>query len=141
MILFHMGQFRNMKCFYQGYVVKHLSSYFPNTVSYNRFVELTKQVVLPMTILLKTYCLGNSTGIFFSDSTPIRVCKNKRIRRNNIFSTLATTGKSTMGWFYGFKLHLVVNDKREILNFAITQANVDDRDPLKNKRFILRIRS
>lgn len=140
MILFHFGQFRNMKYFYQGYIVKHLASHFPNTVSYNRFVELMKQSVLPMTILLKTYCLGESTGISFVDSTPIRVCKNKRIKRNKVFSTLATTGKSTMGWFYGFKLHLVVNDKGEILNFVITQANVDDRDPLKDKAFLKTIK-
>ena len=140
MILFHFGQFRNMKYFYQGYIVKHLASHFPHTVSYNRFVELTKQSVLPMTILLKTYCLGESTGISFIDSTPLRVCKNKRIKRNKVFSGLATTGKSTMGWFYGFKLHLVVNDKGEILNFVITQANIDDRDPLKDKAFIKTIK-
>lgn len=140
MILFHFGQFRNMKYFYQGYIVKHLASHFPNTVSYNRFVELMKQSVLPMTILLKTYCLGESTGISFIDPTPLRVCKNKRIKRNKVFSGLATTGKSTMGWFYGFKLHLVVNGKGEILNFVITQANVDDRDPLKDKAFIKTIK-
>lgn len=135
-ILFHYGQFRNLKHFYLGYVVKHLSSSFPNTVSYNRFVELMQQSVLPMTILLKTCCMGDSTGISFIDSTPIRVCKNKRIKRNRVFAGVATTGKGTMGWFYGFKLHLVINDKGEILNFVITQANVDDRDPLKDKKFI-----
>lgn len=99
-----------------------------------------QQSVLPMTILLKTYCLGESTGISFIDSTPLRVCKNKRIKRNKVFSAHATTGKSTMGWFYGFKLHLVVNDKGEILNFVITQANVDDREPLKDKAFIKTIK-
>lgn len=41
-----------------------------------------------------------------------------------------------MGWFYGFKLHIVISDKGEILNFAITQANVDDRKPLKNEGFL-----
>jgi hypothetical protein len=41
---------------------------------------------------------------------------------------MATVGKSAMGWFYGFKLHLVVNDKGELLNFCITPANVDDRN-------------
>jgi len=135
-ILFHYGQFRNMKHFYLEYVVKYLSSFFPDTVSYNRFVELMQQSVLPMTILLKTCCLGENTGISFIDSTPVRVCKNKRIKRNKVFAGIATTGKSTMGWFYGFKLHLVVNDKGEILNFVITQANVDDREPLKDKNFI-----
>ena len=41
-----------------------------------------------------------------------------------------------MGWFYGFKLHIVINDRGEVLNFAITQANVDDREPLKNEGFL-----
>lgn len=136
MVLFHFGQFRNMKHFYLFYVKKHMQSYFPSTVSYTRFVELMQQSTLPMTLLLKTCRMGKSTGISFIDSTPIRACKNKRIRNNKTFKGIATTGKSTMGWFYGFKLHLIINDKGEILNFVITQANIDDRAPLKNKNFI-----
>lgn len=139
MTLFHFGGFRNMKHFYLHYVQKHLQSEFPNTVSYNRFTELMQKAVLPMSIFLKTCCLGESTGISFVDSTPIRVCKTKRIKRNKVFKDTATVGKSTVGWFFGFKLHLIVNDKGEILNFAITQANVDDREPLKNERFIKNI--
>jgi hypothetical protein len=140
MILFHFGQFRNMKHFYLFYVKKHMQSYFPKTISYNRFVELMQQSTLPMTLLLKTCRMGESTGISFIDSTPIRACKNKRIRNNKTFKGIATTGKSTMGWFYGFKLHLIINDKGEILNFVITQANVDDRAPLKNESFIKAIK-
>ncbi len=140
MILFHFGSFRNLKHFYLNYVKKHLTSEFPKTVSYNRFVELTQSSLLPMTLLLKMCCLGSSTGISFADSTPIRVCKNKRIKRNKVFNGIATTGKSTMGWFYGFKLHLVINDKGEILNFVITQANVDDREPLQDKNFLKNIK-
>jgi len=136
MILFHSGSFRNMKHFYQQYVQKHLQSEFPQTVSYNRFTELMQAAVLPMTIFLKTCCLGECTGISFVDSTPIRVCKNKRIKRNKVFKDTAAVGKSTMGYFFGFKLHLIINDKGEILNFVITQGNVDDREPLKNERFI-----
>jgi len=136
MILFHCGGFRNMKHFYLYYIQKHMNCEFPNTVSYNRFTELMKAAVLPMTIFLKTCCLGECSGISFVDSTPIRVCKNKRITRNKVFKGIAELGKSTMGFFFGFKLHLIVNDKGEILNFVITQGNVDDRQPLKNERFM-----
>jgi hypothetical protein len=94
---------------------------------------------MPMTMFAKTCCLGNCTGISFIDSTPIRVCKNKRISRNKVFKDVATTGKSTMGWFHGFKLHIVINDKGELLSFAVTQANVDDREPLKNEGFLNQI--
>lgn len=83
--------------------------------------------------------MGDCTGISFVDSTPIRVCNNKRIRNNKVFKGIATTGKSTMGWFHGFKLHIIINDKGEILNFTITQANVDDRTPLKKKSFLDKI--
>lgn len=140
LVLFHLGCFRNFKHFYKFYVQEHLKSDFPDTVSYNRFLELSQKVCMPMTLFLKTCYLGQSTGISFVDSTPIRVCKNKRIYRNKVFKGIATTGKSTMGWFYGFKLHLIINDKGEILNFVITQANVDDREPLKNKKFVNKIK-
>lgn len=137
--LFHLGGFRCFKHFYIFYVQKHMKKDFPETVSYNRFVELMQSVLLPMTMFAKTCCLGNCTGISFVDSTPIRVCKNKRISRNKVFKGIATTGKSTMGWFHGFKLHIIINDKGELLSFAVTQANVDDREPLKNDAFLKEI--
>jgi hypothetical protein len=135
-LLFHLGGFRCFKHFYLYYVQRHMQAEFPRTVSYNRFVELSQSVLLPMSIFLKTCCLGKCTGISFVDSTPIRVCNNKRIKRNKVFKDIAKVGKSTMGWFYGFKLHIVISDKGEILNFAVTQANVDDREPLKNESFL-----
>ena len=138
-ILFHLSGFRTFKHFYIFYVQKHMKKDFPSTVSYNRFTELMQQNIMPLSLFLKTCCMGKCTGISFIDSTPIRVCKNKRIKRNKVFKGIATTGKSTMGWFHGFKLHIIVNDKGELLNFTITQANVDDRAPLKNKRFIEKI--
>ncbi len=140
LILFHFGGFRNLKHFYLFYVCDHMQAEFPNTVSYNRFVELSYKVCMPMTLFLKTCCMGECTGISFVDSTPIRACNNKRIPGNKVFKGVATTGKSTMGWFYGFKLHLIINDKGEVLNFLITQANVDDREPLKNKKFVDKIK-
>ena len=91
---------------------------------------------LPLAVFVKTHCMGKSTGISFIDSTLVRVCKNKRISRNKIFAGLAARGKSTMGYFFGFKVHLVVNNKGELLNFVITRGNVDDRQPLKDPRFI-----
>ena len=138
-VLFHSGSFRNMKHFYLNYVQKHLIQEFPNTVSYNRFTELMQSSVLTMSMFLKTCCLGDCTGISFVDSTPVRVCKNKRIKRNKVFKGIAELGKSSMGFFFGFKLHLIINDKGEILNFVITQGNVDDREPLKNKKFVAKI--
>jgi hypothetical protein len=134
--LFHLSGFRCFKHFYLFYVQKHMKNEFPKTVSYNRFTELMQSALLPMTMFAKTCCLGKCTGISFVDSTPIRVCKNKRIKRNKVFRDIAKTGKSTMGWFHGFKLHIIINDKGEILSFCVTQANVDDREPMKNEVFL-----
>ena len=138
-LLFHLSGYRTFKHFYIFYVQKHMTQDFPQTVSYNRFIELMQSALMPMTMFAKTCCLGTCTGISFVDSTPIRVCKNKRIKRNKVFKDIATTGKSTMGWFHGFKLHIVINDKGEILTFSVTQANVDDREPLKNENFLKQI--
>lgn len=140
MILFHDKGYKCMKHFYTQYVQVHLKHLFPKTVSYNRFVELMKAVNLHFSIFIKTLCLGESTGISYIDSTPIRVCKNKRISRHKVFDGIAEIGKSTMGYFYGFKLHLVINERGELLNFIITPGNIDDREPLKNKRFIKKIK-
>lgn len=135
LILFHLGQFRNLKHYYINYVQKHLSKDFPETVSYNRFTELQKKALLPMTIFLQHMCLGECTGISFIDSTPIRVCHIRREKQHKVFKNVAAKGQCSMGWFYGFKLHIVINDKGEILDFLFTQGNVDDRAPLKNKNF------
>jgi len=117
----------------------HLTKEFPETVSYNRFVELQQKALLPMVIFLKMMILCSCTGISFVDATALRVCNNKRIFNHKVFDGIAQRGKSTMGYFFGFKLHLVINDKGEIQNFVITPGNVDDRKPLKNDRFLEKI--
>ncbi len=101
LILFHSGGFRCFKHYYQEYVCKHLKHLFPKHVSYNRFVELEKEVLLPLTIFIKQVLLGQCTGISFVDSTPLRVCRNQRILIHKTFEGLATRGKSSMGWSLG----------------------------------------
>lgn len=130
LVLFHLNDYRHLKNFYLFYVSKQLRSEFPRTVSYNRFVELSQTVILPLTIYLKKHAIGKCTGISFVDSTPLRVCHNRRIHSHKVFKGIAERGQCSIGWFFGFKLHLVINDKGELLNFVLTQANVDDREPL-----------
>ena len=135
MIMFHQSRYRDIKSFYINYIQQHCKRDFPHTVSYNRFVELQQKALIPMAVFLQLCCLGKCTGISFIDSTPIRVCHIKREKSHKVFKGLAAKGKSTIGWFFGFKLHLVINDKGEIIKFVITQANVDDREPLNDSRF------
>ena len=127
LICFHFNTYRNFKHYYLCYVKGYLKSYFPKAVSYNRFVELESRVAVQMALFLELFCLGECTGISFIDSTCIPVCHNKRIDQNKVFKGYAARGKSTMGWYYGFKLHLICNEKGELINFMLTKANVDDR--------------
>lgn len=140
LILFHSGGFRCFKHFYLEYVCKHLLHLFPKRVSYNSFAEFEKEILLPLTIFIKQVLLGKCTGISFVDSTPLRVCRNQRILIHKTFEGLAEQGKCSMGWFFGFKLHLIINDKGEILNFMLTLGNVDDREPLKQAKFLKNIK-
>jgi hypothetical protein len=128
LIVFHGGQFRNFKHFYIHYVSCHLKDCFPNVVSYNRFIELSHRCAVPFMLFLHHCCKGECTGISFIDSTVLRVCHNKRIKRNKVFKGIAKVGKSTMGWFFGFKLHLIINDKGEILSFYLSQGNTSDNN-------------
>jgi hypothetical protein len=135
MILFHLKGYRCLKHFYINHVKNHMQSDFPETVSYNRFVELQSKSVLPMVIFLQTCCLGNCSGISFLDSTVLKACHYKREKQNKVFKGIAAKGRGTMGWFFGFKLHIIINERGEIIDFLITQGNVDDRQPLKDKAF------
>ena len=129
MIHFHQSGYRTFKWYYLYHVKKYLTEEFPDLVSYSRFTRLMARAFIPLVFYLISK-KGDCTGISFVDSTPIRVCKNKRIKVHKVFKELAALGKSTMGWFYGFKLHLVVNEHGEILSFQLTPGNIDDRKPL-----------
>jgi hypothetical protein len=107
------------------YVQQNLHREFPKLLSYTRFVARMKNLFVPLFSYL-LHIKGQITGISFVDSTSIKVCHNKRIFRNKVFKGLARRGKTTSGWFYGFKLHLIINDKGEIVAFQLTPGNVAD---------------
>ena len=129
-VFFHQSGYRDFKRYYTKYVVVHLRSDFPTLVSYNRFVELMPRALVPLCTYLHTR-KGHGTGITFVDSTPLAVCHNKRIARHKVFDGYATRGKCSMGWYFGFKLHLMVNDQGELLAFRVTTGEVDDREPVE----------
>ena len=128
-IFFHQSRHRDFKTYYNGFVRGYLRQEFPDLVSYHRLVELMPRTILPLFLYLKSR-YGTVTGIAFIDSTELAVCHNKRIDRHRVFAATAQRGKTTMGWFYGFKLHLVVNELGELLACTLTPGNVDDRVPV-----------
>jgi hypothetical protein len=131
LILFHQSHYRDFKAFYTEHVCVHLRGEFPGLVSYTRFVDAARipSVLLPLCGYLR-HCFGDCTGVSFIDATSLAVCDNHRIPQHHVFAGLAQRGKTSVGWFYGFKLHLVVNDRGEVLNMALTPGNVDDRTPV-----------
>lgn len=127
LIYFHMSNHRTFKKYYRDYVSVHLRADFPNLVSYGRFVELESTVTIPLLALLVSL-LGKPGLANFVDSTTLDVCNNRRIWKHRVFKGIAARGKSSMGWFYGLKLHLTVNDKGEIVSFLLTPGNVSDNN-------------
>lgn len=128
-IHFHQSGYRTFKTYYIEYVQGHLHEAFPNLVSYARFVRLKSRVIGSLSAYLYSLC-GTCTGVSFVDSTPLAVCHNQRITQHRVFEGLAARGKTSMGWFYGFKLHLVVNDRGQLLTCKLTPGNTNDRQPV-----------
>jgi hypothetical protein len=125
---YHSSGFKNFKTFY-FYLLQNKKSEFPRIISYNRFVEWMPYCLIPLCSFIKTR-MGEVTGISYIDSTSISVCKNIRIPRNKVFKGIAARGKSSMGWFFGFKLHIIVNHVGELLAFKVTKGNTHDNVPV-----------
>jgi hypothetical protein len=128
-IMFHKTRHRTFKDYYIRYVQPFLKSFFPKLLSYSRFVNLMKTCLFPLFIFSQG-CLGECSGIAFIDSTILTVCHARRIHSHRVFKNMAKRGKTSTGWFYGFKLHLIINDSGEILAYMLTAGNVDDRIPV-----------
>ena len=129
LIHFHQSHYRDFKAFYTRHVLPALCGDFPGLVSYNRFVQLIPTVLAPLAAYLES-CRGPCNGLSFVDATKLVVCHNRRINHHRVFAGLAERGKDSVDWFYGFKLHLVVNDCGDLLACRLTPGNVDDRRPV-----------
>lgn len=128
-IHFHQSSYRNFKHYYEKHVCKQLREEFPRLISYTRFVAMMPRMLVPLAVYLSRG-FGACTGVSFVDSTALAVCRNQRITQHKVFQGIAARGKTSMGWFYGFKLHLVANDRGELLACQLTPGNVDDRKPV-----------
>lgn len=128
-VLFHQSGYRNLKQFYLEFVCRYLKTEFPQLVSYTRFIEFERDALVPLSAYLQTRG-GRCTGISFIDSTKLAVCENLRIPQHRQFTGIAARGKTSLGWFYGFKLHITVSDCGELLSWQVTPGNIDDRRPV-----------
>lgn len=129
LVMYHGSRFKNFKTFYNGIILEMFQSYFPGAPCYERFLTLTKRVWSLLTFFLASIT-GVRTGIYYVDSTPLPVCHNKRIAKHKVFKGLAARGRTSVGWFFGFKLHLVFNHLRQIVALRLTPGNINDTIPV-----------
>jgi hypothetical protein len=127
-IYFHHSGFKNFKDYYNIAIKGYLRDNFSTTVSYNRFIELKQKVLLPLLLFLRLHS-AECNGVSVIDSFALDVCHIRRESQHKLFKHTAQKGKTSVGWFYGFKLHIVVNTQGEIINFHFTPGNVSDNDP------------
>lgn len=132
LVYFHHSSYKNFKRYYEELIRFHLKDCFGRLVSYSRFLRLAARCFLPMLVFSHAYNSGEDGSVFFVDSMPLKVCHNKRILSHKTFKNIAKRGKSSMGWFFGFKLHFIINHEGEMVNFLVTPGNVSD----KNKKVI-----
>ena len=128
MILFQRSKFRNFKSFYAFCKGKYIRE-FPKMPSYERFNALMPRTLYLLVILLCSM-MRRDSKIAFMDSTQLNVCHPKRIKSNKVFKGLAKIGRSTKGWFFGFKLHIIIDHMGNLMNVKITKGNTDDRTPV-----------
>ena len=127
LIFFHLSHQRTFKGSYKSYICTTLNDYFPRCLRYNRFIEGMQNALVALVVYTLCYRSGTCSGIRFMDSTALSVCENQRIYSHKVFKDVAERGMTSTGYFYGFKLHVAIHDRGEILSFSVTRGNVDDR--------------
>jgi hypothetical protein len=123
--LFHLSHYRTFKDFYLSCLRKDLAGFFPIAVSYTRFLELTGRALEVLTAYVLSK-VGQKTHLYYIDSTKLVVCHNRRISGHKVFKGIAQRGYSSVGYFYGFKLHIAINHKGELMSFCVTRGNESD---------------
>ena len=128
-VLFHFSHYRTFKDFYKDCILGSLKTSFPKALSYTRFVEIKQFALMPLAVFIQGL-KGQETGVYYVDSTKIDVCHNLRIYRHKVIKDFAKRGKTSTSCFFGFKVHLIFNNKGEIMSFQISSGNTDDRKPV-----------
>ena len=123
-LYFYLSPCKDFKNYYLYFLPAKYTNYF-KLVSYSRIIQLWPSLILPLVILIHQL-KGEQTGLYFIDSTKLQICHNKRTSSNKVFGKKAKIGRSSYGWFMGFKLHLIINNKGNIMAIKITKGNKSD---------------
>jgi len=140
-IFYHYSGFKCFKYFYKQGIEKTWKSYFPDAVSYNRFIELKKEINLLLFLFTQAMCGDNFSKTYYVDSTKMAVCDNHRIHKHKVFDGVAQRGKTSMGWFFGLKLHMITDENGEIISFTFSSGNKADNNIEINQELAKNIHS
>ena len=127
-ICFAYSKQSNFKSYYEFLMKYHAKDF--KYVSYDRYITLIKRILKPLIYLLNSI-KGEAMFINFIDSTPMEVCKLTRKNRHKVFANIAESGRTSVSWFYGLKLHTIFNHKGELVSLCITGGNKSDRSVVK----------
>jgi hypothetical protein len=125
LICFQSSKYRDFKNFYKGFLLTYYKCYFPHTPCYERFVALMQRAIFPLTLFAKVNT-GKRTGIYYIDASCLPVCHVKRSNKHKTFDAIAQYGHTSVGWFFGLKLHIVINDQGELIAFKVTPGHYHD---------------
>ncbi|GAB3527570.1 IS982 family transposase [Pontibacter brevis] len=129
LVLYHLSGFKCFEYYYERLVLGELRSFFPKAVSYTHFLSLARQSCFHAFLLAQCRCsLSARTGHYYVDSKKLPVCDNLRIHSHKVFEGIASRGKGSTGWFFGLKLHLVINQHGQLARFLLTPASVADNN-------------
>jgi hypothetical protein len=135
--MYHLFGYKCFKYYYEDMILGRLKSWFPNAPQYKVFLRYTKMSWELMHLWLLFKIAGSKkSGTYFIDSKKLEVCHLKRAHQHQVFKDVAHKGKTSTGWFYGLKVHLVINDLGEIMAFEITPGNVADNNRELLKRLL-----
>lgn len=123
-LYFYLSPCRDFKNYYLYFLPHKYKGYF-KLVGYSRIVQLMPRLILPLSIIMQSL-FSEETGIYYIDSTKLQICHGKRTKGNKVFKNIAKIGRSSYGWFMGFKLHIIINNKGNIMAIKITKGNKSD---------------
>ena len=127
-LYYEFSSYKTFKDYYEKHVLINMKTDFNKLVSYTRFLELKNKAIIPLFLISRIHTLKECTGISFIDSFSMAACNIRRELSNKVFRGWAKKGKTSMGWFYGLKLHTVINHRGEIIDFKITSGNISDNN-------------
>ncbi|MCB9227561.1 MAG: IS982 family transposase [Chitinophagales bacterium] len=128
LVYYQLSHSKTFKHFYMDIVLEDMKNYFPKAPSYCQFVKLIDRALIPLATFLLKQGAKHKKGFYYADSKQLKVCHILREYQHKVFKQHATKGKSSTGWFFGFKLHLVINLYGEIVKFCFTPAHVADNN-------------